>query len=126
MASPLRSERRVTARIRPHGGSEMARARLRPGRTAQVVDLSAGGALIETDCRLLPGTRVELQLGQPASHVKVAGKILRCHVALVDRERIRYRGAVAFEQRLSFGEPKTPPGSLNPLLVEGPFIVTRE
>jgi hypothetical protein len=49
----------------------------------------------------------------------VAGRILRCHVALVDRERIRYRGAVAFEQRVSFGESRTPQGSLNPSLVEG-------
>jgi hypothetical protein len=114
MAEPLKSERRATARVAPQGGSEMARARLRPGRTAQVIDLSAGGALIETDCRLLPGARVELQFGQPASQVKVAGRILRCHVALVDRERIRYRGALAFEQRLTFGEPKTPLGSLNP------------
>jgi hypothetical protein len=92
----------------------MARARLRPGRTAHVLDLSAGGALIETDWRLLPGTRVELQLGQPAAQVNVAGKILRCHVALVDRERIRYRGALSFEKRLSFGEPATHSGSTNP------------
>jgi PilZ domain len=92
----------------------MSRARLRPGRTAHVVDLSAGGALIETDWRLLPGTRVELQFGQPAAPVKVAGRILRCHVAVLDRERIRYRGALSFEKRMSFGESATQLGSTNP------------
>lgn len=114
MADPVTQERRATPRISPVGGSGMARARLRPGRTAHVVDLSAGGALIETDWRLLPGTRVELQFGQPAASVNVAGKVLRCHVASLDRERIRYRGALSFEKRMSFGEPATHLGSTNP------------
>jgi len=33
---------------------------------------------------------------------------------VVDRERIRYRGALSFEQRMSFGEPATQLGSTNP------------
>jgi len=78
----------------------MANGRLRPGRTAQIIDLSPGGALIETDWRLLPGTRVELQLGDPVTLHRVKGRILRCHVAMLDRERIRYRGALIFEEQL--------------------------
>jgi hypothetical protein len=85
----------------------MERARLRPGRTAYILDLSSGGALIETDWRLLPGTRVEMQVGDPVPLFRVAGRILRCHVALVDRERIRYRGAMKFEKPLPFGEVPT-------------------
>jgi len=108
MAETIAYERRATPRISTAGTHGMERARLRPGRTAYIVDLSAGGALIETDWRLLPGTRVELQLGEPATIYRVAGRILRCHVSLLDRERIRYRGALAFEERLSFGEPATP------------------
>jgi hypothetical protein len=85
----------------------MDRARLRPGRTAIIVDLSSGGALIETDWRLLPGMRVEVQVGEPVPLFRVAGRILRCHVALLGRERIRYRGALVFEQPVSFGEAPT-------------------
>ena len=85
----------------------MERARLRPGRTAHIVDVSAGGALIETDWRLLPGIRVEMQLGEPVPLFRVAGRILRCHVALLDRERIRYRGALMFDEQLPFGEVPT-------------------
>jgi hypothetical protein len=85
----------------------MERARLRPGRMAHIVDLSSGGALIETDWRLLPGMRVELQLGEPIPLFRVTGRILRCHVALLDRERIRYRGALVFEEQLPFGEVAT-------------------
>ncbi len=85
----------------------MERARLRPGRTAHIIDLSAGGALIETDWRLLPGMRVEMQVGEPVPLFRVAGRILRCHVALLDRERIRYRGALMFDEQLPFGEVAT-------------------
>lgn len=108
MAEAIAHERRATPRVSTAGSHGMERARLRPGRTAHVVDLSAGGALIETDWRLLPGTRVELQLGDPSAIYKVTGRILRCHVSLLDRERIRYRGALAFEERLTFGEDATP------------------
>jgi hypothetical protein len=86
----------------------MDRARLRPGRLARIIDLSAGGALIETDWRLLPGLRVELHVGEPVPVHKVAARILRCQVTLVGREHIRYRGALAFEERLPFGEDTTP------------------
>jgi hypothetical protein len=102
-------ERRATPRTSPVAWSGLERARLRPGRTAHIVDLSAGGALIETDWRLLPGARVELQLGDSTSRFTVAGRILRCHVTLLGRERIRYRGAVVFEQRLALGQPGEDP-----------------
>jgi hypothetical protein len=85
----------------------MDRARLRPGRTALILDLSSGGALIETDWRLLPGMRVEVQVGEPVPLFRVAGRILRCHVALLGRERIRYRGALMFEEQVLLGEAAT-------------------
>ena len=96
MAAEVSHERRAAPRVSP-AGEGWDRARLRPGRTAEVVDLSAGGALIETDCRLLPGVRVELQLGDPKRPLAVVGRVLRCEVALVRRDRIRYRGALAFD-----------------------------
>ena len=102
------TERRASPRISALSEEGLERARLLPGRTASVVDLSSGGALIETDWRLLPGTRVELQVGEPAVRFKVAGHVLRCHVWRLDRERIRYRGAVVFEQKVPFGEVATP------------------
>jgi len=81
---------------------DLARGRIRPGRVAHVLDVSAGGALIETDWQLMPGTRIDLQLGSPVTLYSVVGLILRCQVALVHRERIRYRGALRFDERISF------------------------
>jgi hypothetical protein len=108
MAATIERERRASPRMSPGTTSGMDRARLRPGRLARIVDLSAVGALIETDWRLLPGLRVEVQLGDPAPLCRVRARILRCHVALVGREHIRYRAGLAFDERIPFGELTTP------------------
>ncbi len=100
-------ERRTSPRIPAHTLAGMERARLRPGRSAYVVDLSSGGALIQTDWRLLPGVRVEMQIGEPVALLRVTGRILRCHVALLARERITYRGALKFEHQVFVGEALT-------------------
>lgn len=96
-------ERRAWPRVSTLDSS----GRLLPGRIARIIDLSPGGALIETDCRLLPGTLVELQLGDSSMRYRVRGRILRCRVAALDRVHgIRYQGALAFEEQLPFaGEP---------------------
>jgi hypothetical protein len=93
-------DRRASPRVSTVEHAALANGKLRPGRLAKIVDVSAGGALIETDCRLLPGVRVELQLGEPVVIHRARGRVLRCHVFLLDRERIRYRGAVEFEEPL--------------------------
>ena len=62
MADPVRHERRAAPRVCAFTTQGMERTRLRPGRLAHVIDLSAGGALIETDWRLFPefGSRCSL------------------------------------------------------------------
>jgi hypothetical protein len=107
MADPVGHERRAAPRVCAFTTQGMQRARLRPGRLAHVIDLSSGGALIETDWRLLPGIRVEMQIGEPAPLFRVAGRILRCHVAVLTRERIRYRGALMFDEQLPLWEVAT-------------------
>ena len=108
MAETVTVERRAAPRVAPDVASGRDRARLRPGRTARIVDLSSVGALIETDWRLLPGLRVEVQIGDPVAFCKVGARILRCHVALLARAQVRYRAGLSFDERIPFGEDTTP------------------
>ena len=103
-------ERRAWPRTTTVPWSELAKGKLRTGWPAVIVDVSAGGALIETESRLLPGMRVELQVGEPVALYKVKARILRCHVSLLDRERVRYRGALMFEERLMLDGNQMPAG----------------
>ncbi len=107
MAGAIARERRASPRLPARAMEGMELARLRPGRTARIVDLAAGGTLIETDWRLLPGMRVEMQLGEPVALFRGAGRVLRCYVARLDGGRLRYRGALKFEHQLRFGEEPT-------------------
>ena len=73
---------------------------MRACRSARIVDVSLVGVLLETECRLFPGMRDELQLGSPTAPYRVKATVLRCHVAALTKEYIQYHGALAFEDLL--------------------------
>jgi hypothetical protein len=75
------------------------RALLRPGRPVMLVNLSAGGALIESQRPLRPGSNVHLQLVLDDRSLGLAARVLRCAVGAIAAAGVRYRGAVAFEAR---------------------------
>jgi len=78
----------------------LTRATLRPGHPVSLVDLSAGGALIQCARPLRPGARVHLQVATDARTVSLNGHVLRCAVWAVDAHAgVTYRGAVKFEHR---------------------------
>lgn len=102
--SRMHSERRMARRRRAdeHG---IVRARIRPGHHVTLVDLSPGGALVEADRRLLPGSAVELQIQSADRQASMRGCVLRCSVVRVRPESISYRGAIGFDRHLPwFGE----------------------
>jgi hypothetical protein len=89
-------------------------ARVRPGYEVSVVNVSAGGVLIESSCRLLPGTSVELHLKQDAPTERnreapqsetVRGRVLRCMVCRLRSNSVCYRGAIAFDRHLPWFVP---------------------
>jgi len=75
-------------------------ASVRPGHRARLIDVSAGGALIETSQRLLPGTSVELQVQTGTDRATVRGHVLRCAVVRLRPTWVCYRGAIAFDRHL--------------------------
>jgi hypothetical protein len=91
------ADRRREARFGRESVPEV-RATLRPGCLVSVVDLSAGGALVEALRPLRPGARVHLQIVAGPRTVSLAAHILRCFVWEIDPTHgVRYRGALRFD-----------------------------
>jgi hypothetical protein len=100
----LASDRRCNKRratVQDHG---IVRARVRPGHVVALIDVSAGGALVETDHRLLPGTCVELHVERENRSASMRGRVVRCAVARVRPAAVSYRGAIAFDRHLPWFE----------------------
>lgn len=88
------------------------RARVRPGHRLTVIDVSPGGALVEVERALRPGSRVDVHLETDAQHGTVSARVLRCAVAAIDSEAgITYRAALAFIETCDWmREALTPDG----------------
>ncbi len=116
------ADRRVHRR---HASSDIpfiTRVRLRFGPKIGLVDLSSGGAQIETIAfRLQPGTSVVIELLTDDQEIAVAATVLRCQLASLLPEPV-YRGALVFKEKLDLevlgplpSEPELEP-ELNPAL----------
>jgi hypothetical protein len=92
---------------------DISRATLRPGCVVHVVDLSAGGALVQGTRPLRPGARLHFHLVLRQRSFGLLAHVLRCAVWTLDsREGVTYRGALQFEDRCDlFWESGTQIGS---------------
>jgi hypothetical protein len=95
-------------------------ALVRPGRVAAVIDISAGGALIEISQQLQPGSAVDLQVDAAHRRTTLRGRVLRCAVACLQSTSVSYRAAIAFDRlwaySLESGEYPVPTGEGRPSL----------
>lgn len=89
-----RRQSRRRHRADEHG---IVATRVRPGHRATVVDVSAGGALLETHHRLLPGASVEIHMETVDRRVSIRGRVLRCTVFRLRPSSVCYRGAIGFD-----------------------------
>jgi hypothetical protein len=93
------TDRRLDARFPPPRRGA-TRATLRPGCPVRLIDLSAGGALVEAARPLRPGAHVHLQLVTEARTFALAARVLRCAIwSLEPYDGVTYRGALRFEER---------------------------
>jgi PilZ domain len=97
--SPEGADRRAGPRHFHRDEHRIVSIRVRPGHTVDILDVAAGGVLVESGYRLIPGALVELRL-QPEDHppVFVRGRVLRCSVTRLRANGVSYRGAIAFQQ----------------------------
>ena len=96
-----RRDARRHADVEDHG---IVSVHVRPGNRAMLINISAGGALIETEQRLLPGASVDLLLERSKYRASVRGRVLRCSVIRVCAASMGYRGAVGFDRPLPWFE----------------------
>lgn len=96
------SDRRASARVGPSADALEVHARLWPGHDVEVLNLSSGGALVQSGRRILPGRRTELQLGGPTRR-SVMVTVLRCEVRGL--APLRYVAALRFDSALGANGP---------------------
>jgi hypothetical protein len=96
-----------------------------------VVNISASGALVEGLTRLLPNTHTDLHIVTRHGRVLVRTRVVRALVWQLERDKVCYRTALAFETPIdtevdpALSEPsshrgRNDGGSIGPALSEGP------
>jgi hypothetical protein len=92
-----RARRRRT--LEEHG---IVTARVRPGHEVALINVSAGGAVIECMRGLGPGSLIELYLTDGARCASVRGRVLRCAVVKLQATAVFYRAAIGFDGELQW------------------------
>ena len=101
--TPRSSERRFFFR-RTASEHHIVSARVRPGHWAAIINVSDGGALVETARGLRPGTTIDLQFGTPERQTFVRGRVVRCAVIELRSSSVLYHAAIAFEYPIPIRE----------------------
>src|SRR4029079_4823898 len=98
------AERRAHRRLTISELSWLDHARIKYGPDVSLIDLSVGGAQIETTSYPpQPGSTVVIELAAGERTWPVPARVLRCHIASLAPHAI-YRGAVAFKRPFDFEE----------------------
>jgi uncharacterized protein DUF6982 len=93
-------DRRAHERHPAHELEWLRSIRLKFGPSVSIVDLSSGGALIETTMPLRPGSTTALTIQGRGIVETTSFRVLRCEVASISRGLV-YRGACVFERTLA-------------------------
>ncbi len=98
-ASDRRQYRRFAASELPG----LRSARIKFGPNVALLDVSAGGALLETDARLQPDSEALLELVSSAGEAVVPFRVVRCQITALNGSP-RYLGACAFKEPLDLDD----------------------
>lgn len=89
-------ERRAYQRLREQELAWIRHARLSAGKGVSLVDLSAGGALLDSPVPLRPDSLLTLEIVGRGLDTSVQFRVLRCEVGAIGPSGATYRGACAF------------------------------
>jgi hypothetical protein len=90
------SDRRQAPRLNPSAVPFLKSVTFNQGTEAQVIDISRGGMLLETDVRLRPFMKILLKIVTSSSIFKTTGCVLRSTIVSINGNP-RYQSAIAFE-----------------------------
>jgi hypothetical protein len=91
-------ERRIYTRLSGDDLHGLRLLRLKGGPELQIVDLSRGGALLESRVQMRPGAAVTFVLKTSSNLIEIPSEVLRCQLARFDRGSTLYRGACMFTE----------------------------
>jgi len=95
--------RRVHERLRASEVRWLRGARIKYGADFRVLDISAGGMLVETSSQLSPDANIVVELLGPESPLLVPSRVVRCRMASLG-EILKYQGACEFKRPLTIPE----------------------
>lgn len=92
--------KRQWPRLNPSDIPSLKGVTLNQGAEAQVIDISRGGTLIETDVRLRPQMKIMLKVVTTKGAFKIMGTVLRSSIKSLQGVPI-YQSAISFENPLT-------------------------
>jgi len=96
-AGPTGADRRAYERIAVTDLPWVKGVRLKYGAPLSLIDLSIGGAQVESAVTLRPGSTIVVQIQGQDRDIALASQVLRCHIAAI-APVATYRGALAFKR----------------------------
>jgi len=100
-ASAAGEDRRTAPRISPKEIPAFRAVKVIAGPPVELVNISRGGALIESEARISPGSIICLRLITEDETFLLKGRVLRSKIVLLQGRTPRYQSAVAFEQEFA-------------------------
>jgi len=100
------AERRASPRLPPEAFPSLNGAFLRSGASVELIDISSGGALVESEERLAPNTRISLKIATDKGTLTLHGRILRSIISQL-KGTPRYRSGIAFDDKFPL-QPENP------------------
>jgi hypothetical protein len=122
VSARAQSDRRAHSRRSATDLRWLRAVRVVQGYDIQLVDLSEGGALIEINSPLKPGTRLTLEIDGSGLETSVPLEVLRCYVSNLRGDIATYRGACAFDYLIDL--PGLTGPSRTPQVPAGGFVGT--